>query len=96
MKGHCRTMEKPWKGLEKHEEACGICEQLFSSLLCSISQVLAYEMLRRQLDISNLRQLEDFLITDCFYAGKWVACAEHLLHVILFVLPPLLLDVHVT
>jgi len=44
-------------------------KQLTVVHLAANQRVLAYEMLRRQLDISNLRQLEDFLITDCFYAG---------------------------
>lgn len=33
-------------------------------------QVLPYQLLSAQLGITGLRQLEDFLITDCFYAGK--------------------------
>jgi hypothetical protein len=32
-------------------------------------QVLPYEMLQSQLSISTVRDLEDFLITDCFYTG---------------------------
>jgi hypothetical protein len=42
----------------------------------NVLQVLAYDMLSRQLDIPALRQLEDFLITDCFYAGGSLAVKQ--------------------
>ncbi|KAH7285508.1 hypothetical protein KP509_33G031300 [Ceratopteris richardii] len=32
-------------------------------------KVLPYDLLMKQLDISNVRQLEDMLINDCMYAG---------------------------
>jgi hypothetical protein len=32
--------------------------------------VLPYEVLQRELDISTVRDLEDFIITDCFYTGR--------------------------
>jgi len=38
-------------------------------LLPWCAQSLPYELLMRQLDISNVRELEDLLINDCMYAG---------------------------
>lgn len=35
-----------------------------------VLQVLTYDMLQAQLSISTVRDLEDFLITDCFYTGR--------------------------
>jgi hypothetical protein len=35
--------------------------------------VLPYDMLQSQLSIGTVRDLEDFLITDCFYTGKVAA-----------------------
>jgi len=32
-------------------------------------QVISYESLRQQLDIATVRQLEDFIITECFYTN---------------------------
>ena len=32
-------------------------------------QVIPYEMLQRDLDIPTVRQLEDFIITECFYSN---------------------------
>ena len=40
---------------------------LTSQLTCP--QTLAYEELQRELGLRNVRELEDFLITDCFYTG---------------------------
>ena len=40
---------------------------LTSQLTCL--QTLAYEELQRDLGLRNVRELEDFLITDCFYTG---------------------------
>lgn len=31
-------------------------------------QVLLYDQLMQELDISNVRELEDFLINECMYA----------------------------
>lgn len=40
--------------------------QLVSKLL-SVCQVLSYDQLLEQLDLSNVRELEDFLINECMY-----------------------------
>mgnify|MGYP001807718599 CR=1 FL=1 len=40
---------------------------------CCCCQVLPYDMLQTQLSIGTVRDLEDFLITDCFYTGKVAA-----------------------
>lgn len=34
----------------------------------TLSQVLSYDQLLEELDISNVRELEDFLINECIYA----------------------------
>eukprot|EP00878_Enallax_costatus_P025374 GHUV01027146.1.p1 GENE.GHUV01027146.1~~GHUV01027146.1.p1 ORF type:complete len:172 (+),score=51.46 GHUV01027146.1:552-1067(+) len=34
-----------------------------------VLQVLPYDLLQQQLAISTVRDLEDFIITDCFYTG---------------------------
>lgn len=40
------------------------------ALLSRCAQSLPYELLMRQLDISNVRELEDLLINDCMYAVR--------------------------
>lgn len=44
-------------------------KQLTVASLGAQHKVLPYQLLSAQLGITGLRQLEDFLITDCFYAG---------------------------
>lgn len=44
-------------------------KQLTVSSLALQQKVLPYDMLQAQLSISTVRDLEDFLITDCFYTG---------------------------
>lgn len=34
----------------------------------TLSQVLSYDQLLEELDISNVRELEDFLINECIYS----------------------------
>ena len=34
-----------------------------------VLQMIPYAILMQQLGISNIRQLEDFVIGECFYAG---------------------------
>lgn len=36
-------------------------------------QVLPYDLLMEELDITNIRELEDFLINDCMYAVSFLA-----------------------
>lgn len=43
-------------------------EKAFSGCVLILSQVLPYDLLMKQLDISNVRELEDMLINDCMYA----------------------------
>ncbi|KMZ71118.1 COP9 signalosome complex subunit 7 [Zostera marina] len=44
-------------------------KQLSVLTLSETSKVLTYDQLMRELDISNVRELEDFLINDCMYSG---------------------------
>lgn len=44
-------------------------KQLTVITLAETTKVIPYDVLMRQLDISNVRQLEDLLINDCMYAG---------------------------
>ncbi|CAI5469886.1 unnamed protein product [Closterium sp. Yama58-4] len=44
-------------------------KQLTVMTLAEDSKVLPYSALMEQLDVSNVRQLEDLLINDCMYAG---------------------------
>ncbi|XP_019088509.1 PREDICTED: COP9 signalosome complex subunit 7-like isoform X2 [Camelina sativa] len=37
--------------------------------LAEVNKVLPYDLLMAELDISNIRELEDFLINECMYAG---------------------------
>uniref|UniRef100_A0A7N2KXK5 PCI domain-containing protein n=1 Tax=Quercus lobata TaxID=97700 RepID=A0A7N2KXK5_QUELO len=39
------------------------------SLIVVLSQVLPYDQLMQELDVMNVRELEDFLINECMYAG---------------------------
>lgn len=47
-------------------------DQATDALCLNVLQVLPYDMLQAQLSISTVRDLEDFLITDCFYTGVTV------------------------
>ncbi|MCO5558903.1 hypothetical protein L7F22_012493 [Adiantum nelumboides] len=44
-------------------------KQLTVLTLAETMKVLPYDLLMKQLDISNVRELEDMLINDCMYAG---------------------------
>eukprot|EP00775_Hariotina_reticulata_P005275 gene5275-5510_t len=44
-------------------------KQLTVATLGADKKVLPYEVLQRELAISTVRDLEDFIITDCFYTG---------------------------
>eukprot|EP00246_Nothoceros_aenigmaticus_P015149 TRINITY_DN6156_c0_g1_i1.p1 TRINITY_DN6156_c0_g1~~TRINITY_DN6156_c0_g1_i1.p1 ORF type:complete len:262 (-),score=36.07 TRINITY_DN6156_c0_g1_i1:326-1090(-) len=44
-------------------------KQLTVMTLAATSKVLPYDVLMQQLDVSNVRELEDLLINDCMYAG---------------------------
>ena len=41
---------------------------LSQSLIVVLSQVLPYDQLMQELDVMNVRELEDFLINECMYA----------------------------
>ncbi|KAH0913752.1 hypothetical protein HID58_037073 [Brassica napus] len=44
-------------------------KQLTVLTLAESNKVLPYDTLMAELDVTNVRQLEDFLINDCMYAG---------------------------
>ncbi|GFQ06535.1 cop9 signalosome complex subunit 7 [Phtheirospermum japonicum] len=44
-------------------------KQLTVLTLAETNKVLPYDMLMQELDVSNVRELEDFLINDCMYVG---------------------------
>ncbi|RWR85388.1 COP9 signalosome complex subunit 7-like protein isoform X2 [Cinnamomum micranthum f. kanehirae] len=44
-------------------------KQLSVLTLAETDKVLPYDQLMQQLDVSNVRELEDFLINECMYAG---------------------------
>uniref|UniRef100_A0A1J3CQB7 COP9 signalosome complex subunit 7 n=1 Tax=Noccaea caerulescens TaxID=107243 RepID=A0A1J3CQB7_NOCCA len=44
-------------------------KQLTVLTLAEINKVLPYDILMVELDITNVRELEDFLINDCMYVG---------------------------
>ncbi|TYH04819.1 hypothetical protein ES288_A08G035600v1 [Gossypium darwinii] len=44
-------------------------KQLTVLTLAETKKVLSYDQLMRELDVTNVRELEDFLINDCMYAG---------------------------
>eukprot|EP00249_Psilotum_nudum_P007196 c20385_g1_i1 orf=120-887(+) len=44
-------------------------KQLTVLTLAETKKVLPYDLLMQQLDISNVRELEDLLINDCMYSG---------------------------
>lgn len=46
--------------------------------LAEINKVLSYDQLLEQLDLSNVRELEDFLINECMYAGIVKGKLDHL------------------
>ncbi|XP_031483251.1 COP9 signalosome complex subunit 7 isoform X2 [Nymphaea colorata] len=58
-------------------------KQLSVLTLAETSKVLPYDQLMQELDVSNVRELEDFLINECMYAGivrgkldQWRRCFE--------------------
>ncbi|KAL9234349.1 hypothetical protein vseg_009229 [Gypsophila vaccaria] len=58
-------------------------KQLTLLTLAETNKVLPYDLLMQQLDVTNVRQLEDFLINECMYAGivrgkldQWRRCFE--------------------
>ncbi|XP_023006627.1 COP9 signalosome complex subunit 7-like isoform X2 [Cucurbita maxima] len=44
-------------------------KQLTVLTLAETNKVLAYDQLMQELDVTNVRELEDFLINECMYAG---------------------------
>ncbi|XP_047321590.1 COP9 signalosome complex subunit 7-like isoform X2 [Impatiens glandulifera] len=44
-------------------------KQLTVLTLAESTKVLPYDVLMQELDVSNVRELEDFLINECMYAG---------------------------
>lgn len=48
----------------------------FLSILFGLSQVLPYDTLMKELDVSNVRELEDFLINDCMYVVSPCFCSR--------------------
>ncbi|KAF5843686.1 hypothetical protein DUNSADRAFT_10861 [Dunaliella salina] len=59
---------------ELNEQQCIKLKQLTLVSLALKIKVISYQMLQQQLEIPTVRQLEDFIITECFYtsiiAGK--------------------------
>ncbi|CAB4309922.1 unnamed protein product [Prunus armeniaca] len=53
-------------------------KQLTVLSLAEINKVLSYDQLLEQLDLSNVRELEDFLINECMYAGIVKGKLDHL------------------
>ncbi|GAA0159977.1 hypothetical protein LIER_16635 [Lithospermum erythrorhizon] len=58
-------------------------KQLTVLTLAETNKILPYDMLMRELDVSNVRELEDFLINECMYVGivrgkldQWRRCFE--------------------
>ncbi|XP_074263143.1 COP9 signalosome complex subunit 7 isoform X1 [Silene latifolia] len=58
-------------------------KQLTVLTLAETNKVLPYDQLMQQLDVTNVRELEDFLINECMYAGivrgkldQWRRCFE--------------------
>eukprot|EP00262_Sarcandra_glabra_P020398 TRINITY_DN809_c0_g1_i1.p1 TRINITY_DN809_c0_g1~~TRINITY_DN809_c0_g1_i1.p1 ORF type:complete len:247 (-),score=36.63 TRINITY_DN809_c0_g1_i1:217-957(-) len=58
-------------------------KQLSVLTLAETNKVLPYDQLMQELDVSNVRELEDFLINECMYAGivrgkldQWRRCFE--------------------
>ncbi|KAL6124499.1 hypothetical protein ACLB2K_077011 [Fragaria x ananassa] len=45
---------------------CFVCLRMAHGV---ITRVLPYDQLMQQLDVANVRELEDFLINECMYAG---------------------------
>ncbi|KAL6746638.1 hypothetical protein V8C86DRAFT_1473849 [Haematococcus lacustris] len=52
-----------------NEQQSSKLKQLTVVSLALQTKVIPYTQLQQALDISTVRQLEDFLITECFYAG---------------------------
>ncbi|PPS14836.1 hypothetical protein GOBAR_AA05741 [Gossypium barbadense] len=48
-------------------------KQLTVLTLAETKKVLSYDQLMRELDVTNVRELEDFLINDCMYAVQFAA-----------------------
>ncbi|PSS35813.1 COP9 signalosome complex subunit 7 like [Actinidia chinensis var. chinensis] len=44
-------------------------KQLTVLTLAELNKVLPYDMLMQELDVTNVRELEDFLINECMYVG---------------------------
>ncbi|KAL0379775.1 UNVERIFIED_CONTAM: COP9 signalosome complex subunit [Sesamum angustifolium] len=44
-------------------------KQLTVLTLAETNKVLPYDLLMQELDVTNVRELEDFLINDCMYVG---------------------------
>ncbi|OMO69599.1 hypothetical protein CCACVL1_19392 [Corchorus capsularis] len=44
-------------------------KQLTVLTLAETNKVLPYDQLKQELDVTNVRELEDFLINECMYAG---------------------------
>ncbi|KAG9452177.1 hypothetical protein H6P81_005081 [Aristolochia fimbriata] len=44
-------------------------KQLTVLTLAETDKILSYDQLMRELDVTNVRELEDFLINECMYAG---------------------------
>ncbi|XP_068306690.1 COP9 signalosome complex subunit 7-like isoform X2 [Pyrus communis] len=53
-------------------------KQLTVLSLAEMNRVISYDQLLEQLDLSNVRELEDFLINDCMYAGIVKGKLDHL------------------
>ncbi|KAG6497829.1 hypothetical protein ZIOFF_045735 [Zingiber officinale] len=53
-------------------------KQLTVLTLIETEKVLPYDQLMEELDVSNVRELEDFLISECMYAGIARGKLDHL------------------
>ncbi|KAG9129015.1 hypothetical protein Leryth_021700 [Lithospermum erythrorhizon] len=81
MTGSYAITSPQYKGLEIYLSCNFFCwssevHHLISSL--SVSTILPYDMLMRELDVTNVRELEDFLINECMYVIKWADCMSQL------------------
>ncbi|WJX34230.1 hypothetical protein P8452_22360 [Trifolium repens] len=56
-----------WKSLRVQT-----CDE-FRKAIYSFAQVLLYGQLMQELDVPNVRELEDFLINECMYAVRTIS-----------------------
>lgn len=54
--------------------AKGLCIPHYICVVSLNLQVLPYDELMQELDVTNVRELEDFLINECMYAVCFLLC----------------------